>query len=353
MLACHVNNRKVLIVSAETSKWLNTMTLIGLTDQRGMAWHYRASDQGDEPNHYPGFIPMDDVLRRLFNFEIEQAPLYIKNPATGEMTEVDGKRANVCSDNGDVLGIFSDSYEGHSYKQWLIDNIGTILDDELGIANAVLLRNRAVAMVQVEVPDTFETPDGIQFRPNLMAATSYDGSLATIYKRTCTNIVCDNTMMIGLNEDGQQFKLKHTKNSQLRIAEAREALNIIYDTADQFTEQINLLCNTKVSDQEWARVLNALNPIPEDDGRAQTTALSKRFALQELWGNDDRVTPWKNTGWGVIQTFNTYNQHFAQVRKVHRAERAYMNALTGKTDIADNNVLSALSSIVGKELVSA
>lgn len=34
-------------MSSETSTWLNTSTLIGFTDQRGHAWHYRADDQGD------------------------------------------------------------------------------------------------------------------------------------------------------------------------------------------------------------------------------------------------------------------------------------------------------------------
>jgi len=29
------------------------LTLIGFTEQRGHAWHYRAGAQGEEPNHYP------------------------------------------------------------------------------------------------------------------------------------------------------------------------------------------------------------------------------------------------------------------------------------------------------------
>lgn len=33
-------------MSRETATWLNAMTLIGYTDQRGHAWHYRAGEQG-------------------------------------------------------------------------------------------------------------------------------------------------------------------------------------------------------------------------------------------------------------------------------------------------------------------
>ena len=52
-------------MSEETVHDLNSSTLIGNTDARGTAWHYRAEHQGDEPNHYPGPIPVADVQRRL------------------------------------------------------------------------------------------------------------------------------------------------------------------------------------------------------------------------------------------------------------------------------------------------
>jgi len=53
-------------MSQETMSWLNSMTLIGNTDARGNAWHYRAAEQGAESNHYTGAIPVVDVQRRLF-----------------------------------------------------------------------------------------------------------------------------------------------------------------------------------------------------------------------------------------------------------------------------------------------
>ena len=42
------------------------------------------------------------------------------------------------------------------------------------------------------MPDKIATPDGVAFRPNLLATTSFDGSIATTYKRTVTITVCDN-----------------------------------------------------------------------------------------------------------------------------------------------------------------
>ena len=56
-------------MSQETPEWLNTNTLIGFTEKRGHAWHYRAEVQGDQSNHYPGAVPIEDVRRRLFPWE--------------------------------------------------------------------------------------------------------------------------------------------------------------------------------------------------------------------------------------------------------------------------------------------
>jgi hypothetical protein len=58
-------------MSKETLQHMNANTLIGFTDKRGHAWHYRAEQQGDEPNHYPGAIPIEDGQRRLFAWTAE------------------------------------------------------------------------------------------------------------------------------------------------------------------------------------------------------------------------------------------------------------------------------------------
>ena len=60
---------------------LNTNTLIGNTDARGTAWHYRAEHQGEESNHYPGPIPVADVERRLFHWEAVSRRVAVELPA--------------------------------------------------------------------------------------------------------------------------------------------------------------------------------------------------------------------------------------------------------------------------------
>jgi phage/plasmid-like protein (TIGR03299 family) len=156
----------------------------------------------------------------------------------------------VTSDSGDVLGIFKSGYQGHQYQEWLLSNVATIIDADLGIGSAGLLRNRAQAWVQVEVPDSITTPEGVEFRPNLTACTSFDGSLATTYQENIGIVVCDNTSPAPhALRMARIHKIKHSKYSGMKITDARDALAIVHSMADDFAKEVAKLCTWKVSEK--------------------------------------------------------------------------------------------------------
>jgi phage/plasmid-like protein (TIGR03299 family) len=344
-------------------EWLNTNVLIGNTDKRGHAWHWR---EGSD-NHYPLFIPVSEVERRLFNFDPISAPAaWLRPIPSGESTllpnviRVQGgyfqvmideeHQAIVDPEQGIAFDYPTNEYQIHNYRQWLLKNVATILDADIGITSAGLLRRRAQAWVEVSVPDSIETKEGFTFRPNLLVFTSLDRTLATTYKRTIGAVVCDNTLAARIGEEGETFSIRHTSGSLGRISEAREALNIVYKTADEFTAQLTALCQVEVSDRQWQGVLDALVPYPEEKkGRAFTMRDKKREKLDHLYRWDTRCSPWKGTKFGVIQTFNTYQQHEAIVRNTHgggRTERNQLNALSGKTEAFDTLVAEAVDNVL-------
>ena len=211
-------------MSRETLQWLNTNTLIGFTDKRGHAWHWRAQEQNGTSNHYPGAIPITDVQDRLFHWTAESRRFAVELDADLETVThlsddgspkrwavVPDKQAICRSDDGTVMGIFGPGYTRHQYREWLLTTVADLLDDDLAISSAGLLRGGAIAWVEVSMPDTITTPQGVAFRPNLLATTSFDGSIATTYKRTVTDTVCDNTRELALSEAGQEFKVKHSR----------------------------------------------------------------------------------------------------------------------------------------------
>jgi phage/plasmid-like protein (TIGR03299 family) len=202
----------------------------------------------------------------------------------------------------------------------------------------------------VEVPDSFTTPEGVEFRPNLLATTSFDGSLATTYKRVVTNVVCDNTMAAGLAESGQTYRVKHSKYSDLKALEARDALQLVHTIAADFADQVAQLTATKVSDQEWSRFLAEIIPNERDGQemtkRARTIAEKKRMEMTTLWTQDVRVAPWKNTAFGVLQAVNTHAHHLQTVRGAGRAERNMLRTVAGDFDTLDIATLDTLHAVL-------
>jgi len=332
-------------VSQETLEWLNVNTLIGFTEKRGKdAWHYRAALQGAEPNHYPEAIPVDDVLRRLFDFEVVEVPLTYE--WNGQTFGTD-RKLMVADDNGDLLGVFKEGYQGHSYKKWLLDNVASIIDDDLNIGSAGLLKRRAQAWVGIEMPDSLQS-EGVEYRPYLIACTSFDGSLATTYKMAVQFVECDNTLTMGLAEAGRVFKVRHSRYSNAKLTDVRNALEIVHTMGEDFAEELAALTAWKISEPDFNRHMELMIPEPKEEGRAMTTCKKKRAQIITLYREDERVAPWNGTALGVVQAYNTWNHHFQGVRgEASRGMRNMENVINGRFATADEKVISTLAAVTG------
>jgi phage/plasmid-like protein (TIGR03299 family) len=196
---------------------------------------------------------------------------------------------------------------------------------------------------EVSVPET-KNVCGVDYRPNLLSATSFDGTLATTYKRTIGATVCDNTLSAALSEGGTTLKFKHTKGSNHRLAATRDALAIIETTGKQFEAAVKTLTSAKISHLQFKEVLNVLVPMEEDASPlAQNAAQNKRNALTAMLVTDPRVEPWADNAFGVLQLFNTWEQHERPVRgSTLRVERNMFDSLSGKVEKTDADVLAAL-----------
>jgi phage/plasmid-like protein (TIGR03299 family) len=348
-------------MSKESQTWLENNILVGFTAKRGEAWWSRGVSREDgTPNHFEGAIPVETVKTKLFDWTAVARRVAVEKPATLEnMTHFGDngeplrwavqadRQAIDTSDTAETMGFFKSGYRAHQYQEWLLGNVATILDDELQISSAGLLRNRAQAWVEVSMPETMMGPAGIAFRPNLLACTSFDGTLATTTKRTITAVVCDNTLHAALGTGGGTFKVRHSKNSGMKIAKAREALGIVYNLADEFTAALEGLTAQKISPIQFRTVLDAL--VPVDDSMAKMTitkANAKRDKLSAMYLHDPRVAPWAGTGFGVLQAFNTYEQHERGLNKATiRAERNMLDTLSGASERADAEVLEVLAAL--------
>jgi phage/plasmid-like protein (TIGR03299 family) len=349
-------------MSKETLEWLNQNVLVGFTSKRGHAWHYKMSEQGDEPNHYPHAIPVDDVERRLFYWDARSYPVTITVPtATDEASDMDEDglpirhvvledyQAIGRDDTHEVFKVFRSSYHIHQYRDWLLTTVSRLIDDDLSVASAGLLKNGGVAWVSIELPENIQTPSGFDVRPQLLATTSHDGSLASTFKMSSVAVVCDNTLQIGLSGEGQVSRVRHSKHSDGRLQSIRDALELVHIGGEDIVAEINRLSQIKVDDFQFNRIVKTLMPVPtlETSNQAGVTrAENKQDRIRSLYNSDVRVAPWRGTALGVVQAWNTYNHHYLGTDK-RRAERNMLNALNGRTAKDDQIVTDVVMEVVG------
>lgn len=358
----------VLKMSAETMTWLRNNVIVGFAETRGNAWWAsRGLDEMDdngEKVHYAGAIPLEDVERRITNWEAVSLPLFVPNTLGGmddpEYVQVPNRQAITHSRTGNVFGIFKGGYQIHQPREFS-GQLSTILDDDVQIGSAGQLRGGAITWLSIEVPENIVTPEGVEFRPNMFMASSHDGTMATVIKRCVTNIVCDNTLNAARNEAGQELKIKHTRNSGYKVANAREALAIIHSVADDFAAEVAELSAIKIAPRTFSKFLDNWSPVPTGDDankRAITLSENRRAILTQLWKSDPRVSPWAGTGYGIVQAVNTFDQHFSSVhtggdtnvnvKQGMRWERSILNTLNGDLEKRTNDVIGMMMAAAGK-----
>lgn len=350
-------------MSAETSKWLNILTLIGYVLKRGTAWHYREASQGDEPNHYDGPIPVADVERRLFNFDFREGEIYSPYvDSEGNKQVMHGSNLKSIirepgslgpDDEGAILYIPTTGFKVHPFRQTLVERAQRILDmgagDEIGIASAGLLKGGAVAWVQFELPETM-TVEGFEYRPFFTTATSVDGSMSTTDITGEQAVVCDNTLAGAHSMAKAMLKFKHSSNSLNRLSDSaiRDDLGLrLQQVSEAFEAQVKEMLSVHVSDQQLVKYFDLTIPVQgKEPGRGLTMATNKRDAKMTLWTDDPRVAPYRNTLFGVLQLENTYAHHFANVKGASRVERNMLNAVTGKFATLDSTTLDNLALVL-------
>jgi phage/plasmid-like protein (TIGR03299 family) len=385
-------------MSYHTSQYLNSGNILvgNVKNSRNAWWYNQDLENPALPTHFQDFIPLDTVKDRLFGWsawESNRLVAYFDRP------EMDSEGNSVLDSNGNVvmktyeipvssfkaigredwvvngvpdgeeagadaiLYVQGIGYGIHQLKETFITSTAQILqgaDNMVGVSSAGLLKWGRVAWITVTIPENIRNDaSGLEFRPNLTVSTSFDSSLATSWTRTFGVPVCDNTLDYQLAKSGQsgKYTLKHTKNSAMKISDAAQILGLLNEQGEDMDRVLSEFSNTEVPEKVFLQWLDKVVPVPEVktsivevlsiqgekvqtekvSTNGQTQALNKRDKLVEMWDNDPRVSPWKNTKLGILQLWNTFNQH----ERTTKTGKAFAgNAVAAKVE---GNQLKTLS----------
>jgi hypothetical protein len=116
---------------------------------------------------------------------------------------------------------------------------------------------------------------------------------------------------------------------------------------DQFAAEIEKLMAVKCSDKDFDRFLSVLAPADDRESQQlQTRSHNLRSTLRQMWQTDIRCAPFRGTGFGAVQTVNTWRQHIKPTRNGRSPiERTMLDTLTGVTELEDRKVVEMMLAV--------
>lgn len=199
-----------------------------------------------------------------------------------------------------ALGIVGSQYtviqnsEAFDFLNFLADESGAVFE------TAGSINGGRQVFMSMKMPESITLAGGQDVVDMyLMATTSHNGTKAFTAAITPVRPVCSNTVAMALAQAKSKWYLKHTSNVKGKVQQAREAMNIVFNYADEFQTAVDGLAAEKMNEKEFAKFLETLVKEPSKGTvRQEQKVADTRAAMQALWNapTQDNV---KGTRWAA------------------------------------------------------
>lgn len=169
--------------------------------------------------------------------------------------------------------------------------------------------------------DDFTIGKKDQVKRNLLLATSYDGSLATIVDLTSTRVVCQNTLAAAIGYDGEGGMLRYGHSSEFDPTSIAADLKTHLAEQDkqwqQFKEKALALSNRKVDMKTAVEYFVKLFGNPDENGEVDIESRNTQRKLNnviELYQGGLGQELAGETAWGLVNTVTRWADHERNTR---------------------------------------
>lgn len=244
---------------------------------------------------------VDDALKKMgLDWPIIQLPVYRKRGSRYELVE--GFKQNVRKDTDEVLAIVSDDYAVFQQREafaFLADLLGSELFFETG-GSLFGGRKVFVTVKLANVPWIEVGGDRTDLYCNLFNHHDKSGSMQLL--TTPVRTVCNNTWEAAIGSAVNRFFIRHIGDASIRLAEAREALDLSIDYSKQFKKFGDRLAKQKIAERKVKAIAAELWP-GEGTDRQVASAQRRREAVVHLFLEGDTVGNAPGSKWCAANAF--------------------------------------------------
>jgi hypothetical protein len=240
-------------------------------------------------------------------------------------------KANVRSDNDDVLGIVSDRYtivQNRDAFKFTDELIGS---GDIQYETAGAWKQGRMIWVLASLEKEYEIL-GDEISPYLCFTSSHDGTGAVRVLMTPIRVVCANMMNLALGSAKRQWSTVHKGNVEERFKSAEATLLNAQKYMEGLNEEANNLVDIKITPATWADMVNELIPTHEKmTSRQLNTVGEKRQSLHDAIMSPD-LARFRGTGWSAINAITDFVSHSEPARLTSSyAENNFIKVMQGHT----------------------
>lgn len=186
----------------------------------------------------------------------ESKPIYIDSHETADaVDELDGHRAIVRSDNGEVLGVVSDEYV--PLQNALVAEMADAL---AGAGNAWIhtagsLRGGQIVWFLLRLPGDIKVKgDKSRIEPYCLLSNAHDGTRAMRIKPTSVRVVCANTHEMAMRGQRDGLFVRHTSGAEGRFKQAKESIAAAMEWYERFAKLGSVMNATKYTEEQMRQL---------------------------------------------------------------------------------------------------
>ena len=181
--------------------------------------------------------------------------------------------------------------------------------------------------VMARMPDAMQIVPGDECLKYLLLSNTHSGEGSVIAKFTSVRVVCQNTLMMAM-EDGQKaYRVRHSKKMQFRLHELAEFLAITQDVFLKAEKCFRRMAKIEMIENRLESYLDAVYPRSESQKKNKECPNSWRIVREFFEGRPDlQMSGVRGTLWGAynaITRFEDYKQPQQEEQPEQRLERTW------------------------------
>lgn len=219
-----------------------------------------------------------------------------------------------------ILGQASKDYPLWSNRDIFLGYADQIIDDAAPTASTcVVMYGGRQTVMSFELPESIAvggfTDEAERPRIWVVVSTSYDQSIPTTTHLTTIRPVCANTLRAGKAQQFAKYVVRKTKNADLKVQMAREALKLVPKFTEAAKAEWDDLLAVHVTDAKFEEIVKDLFGPGEDANKIAETLWEQKWEkLDHLWSKADTQANVRNTAYGMVNVVTEYADHLTKVK---------------------------------------